>query len=139
MVLIWVLGSGLACAGLGGFGQPQTRAGSDRQERQLGGVTRAGRAVQRAFRGGRLRGGGGGGRPLRRRRGGLGLALRRAVGDRIVRVITGKGIGSPGEPVLKAAVVAWCAGEGADVVREWAPERERDGCYGALILALRPR
>ncbi|MCA9638501.1 MAG: Smr/MutS family protein, partial [Myxococcales bacterium] len=67
------------------------------------------------------------------------LALRRAVGDRIVRVITGKGIGSPGEPVLKAAVVAWCAGEGADVVREWAPERERDGCYGALILALRPR
>ncbi|MCB9567306.1 MAG: Smr/MutS family protein [Myxococcales bacterium] len=49
------------------------------------------------------------------------VALRRAVGDRIVRVITGKGIGSPGEPVLKAAVVAWCAGEG----RTWSASGRR--------------
>lgn len=54
------------------------------------------------------------------------------------RVITGKGKQSAGAPVLKPAVIAWCEGEGAVLVRAWAPETDRSGNYGSVLLALRP-
>ncbi len=65
------------------------------------------------------------------------VSLQQAVGRRYVRVITGKGIGSPGEPVLKRVLVVWCAGEGAEFVRELAPEREASLEFGGYILWLR--
>jgi hypothetical protein len=65
------------------------------------------------------------------------VSLHRAAGRAYIRVITGKGVGSPGEPVLKHLVAAWCAGAGAAEVRGLAPEREASLEYGALILQLR--
>ncbi|MCA9661394.1 MAG: Smr/MutS family protein, partial [Myxococcales bacterium] len=65
------------------------------------------------------------------------VSLHRAAGRGYIRVITGKGVGSPGEPVLKHLVAAWCAGAGAAEVRALAPEREASLEYGALILQLR--
>lgn len=65
------------------------------------------------------------------------ISLQQAAGRRYVRVITGKGIGSPGEPVLKRLLVVWCDGEGARLVRELAPEREASLEFGGFILALR--
>ena len=60
-------------------------------------------------------------------------------GDRFVRAITGKGLGSVGEPVLKRAVVEWCLGEGADLVVDYAPELLADGTYGSIVLIVRRR
>jgi DNA-nicking Smr family endonuclease len=51
-------------------------------------------------------------------------------GLRILRVITGKGLGSSGEPVLKRALVEWC--EGMGVV--YAPEFLPDGTFGSFVL-----
>jgi len=65
------------------------------------------------------------------------VSLHHAAGRRYVRVVTGKGIGSPGEPVLKHSFVAWCAGEGALWVRGYAPDRDMSLEFGAFILALR--
>lgn len=68
------------------------------------------------------------------------VALHRAAGRRYVRVVTGKGLGSPGEPVLKEALAAWCASSAGEAhVQAWAPEREAGGEFGAVILQLRPR
>lgn len=59
---------------------------------------------------------------------------------RYVRVIHGKGRQSAEGPVLKPAVIAWCEGPGARWVRAWAPEVDRTGQYGSLVLELyRPR
>lgn len=52
------------------------------------------------------------------------------------RVITGKGIGSVGEPVLKRAVLEWCRGPGRTQVLEWAPELDSHGEWGVLVVRL---
>ncbi len=67
------------------------------------------------------------------------VTLHQAAGRAYVRVITGKGVGSRREPVLKHALVSWCAGEGVDLVRGIAPEREATLEFGAFVLALHRR
>ncbi|MEO7150859.1 MAG: Smr/MutS family protein [Burkholderiaceae bacterium] len=58
-------------------------------------------------------------------------------GLRCVRVIHGKGNGSPGrEPVLKAKVKNWLAQK--DEVMAFTHARASDGGHGALIVLLRP-
>jgi DNA-nicking Smr family endonuclease len=67
------------------------------------------------------------------------VARERAARSRYVRIVTGKGLGSPGDPVLKETLASWCAsaaGE-ADVIA-WAPEVDVRGEYGSVILQLRP-
>ena len=66
----------------------------------------------------------------------------RARGDRWCRVITGKGVESAGEPVLKRVVLEWCVARpprpsGVAHVRAWAPELDVHGEWGALVLRLR--
>lgn len=65
----------------------------------------------------------------------------RAEGTRFVRIITGKGKQSEdGVPVLKPAVIEWVEkGRGEILCRTWAPETDRSGNYGAIILELKPR
>lgn len=67
------------------------------------------------------------------------LRERRAAGARFVKVIHGKGKGSPGEPVLRRRVPEW--------LDCWKPElvagyemvrREREGGGGALYVVLTP-
>jgi DNA-nicking Smr family endonuclease len=68
------------------------------------------------------------------------VSRERAAGTRFLRIVTGKGLGSPGEPVLKDALAEWCASaEGEAHVDAWAPELDRAGEYGAVIVRLRPR
>lgn len=69
----------------------------------------------------------------------LGAFLRAAVRDglRCVRVVHGKGNGSPGrEPVLKAKVRAWLVQK--DEVIAFAQARAQDGGHGAVLVLLRP-
>jgi DNA-nicking Smr family endonuclease len=56
---------------------------------------------------------------------------------RFCRVIPGKGIDSKVEPVLKRAVIEWCRAPEHDAVLGWAPELDRHGEWGAMILELR--
>ena len=65
------------------------------------------------------------------------VAGARADGDRFVRVVTGKGKQSAGDPVLKPAVINWCHGPGSSWVAGWAPETDRSGQFGSLVLELR--
>jgi DNA-nicking Smr family endonuclease len=53
-------------------------------------------------------------------------------GIRYMRVITGKGTHSAGEPVLKRALVEWCVTQGA----VYAPEILPDGTFGSFLLRL---
>jgi DNA-nicking Smr family endonuclease len=65
--------------------------------------------------------------------------LREAVRDglRCVRVVHGKGLGSPGkEPVLKAKVKSWLAQRSE--VLAFTHARPADGGHGALLVLLRP-
>lgn len=57
--------------------------------------------------------------------------------ERFVRIITGKGKNSPGEPVLKRMVIEWV--EAAASVRGWAPETDRSGNYGSIVVELRKK
>ena len=58
-------------------------------------------------------------------------------GDRYVRIIHGRGAGSPGgEPVLKPAVLEWLEGPGFRYVRGYAPELTHDRDYGSLLVCL---
>lgn len=69
----------------------------------------------------------------------LGAFLREAdqLGLRCVRVIHGKGNGSPGrEPVLKAKVKSWLV-QKSEVIA-FAQARAADGGHGALLVLLRP-
>lgn len=52
------------------------------------------------------------------------------------RIITGKGIGSAGEPVIKRAVLEWCRGPGRKQVLEWAPELDPHREWGVLVMRL---
>lgn len=57
---------------------------------------------------------------------------------RYVRVITGKGKQSEGPPVLKPMVMEWCSTPpGSEHVLAWAPETDRSGNFGMLVLELR--
>lgn len=58
-------------------------------------------------------------------------------GHRFVRIIHGKGRQSVGEPVLKRAVLDWCGGDGGLLVKRWAPETDRSGNFGCVVLELR--
>ena len=58
------------------------------------------------------------------------VALARDRGDRYLRVITGKGLQSAAEPVLKIALVEWCTAHNL----RYAPELLPDGSFGAVIL-----
>jgi DNA-nicking Smr family endonuclease len=69
----------------------------------------------------------------------LGAFLRDAVraGLRCVRIVHGKGHGSPGrEPVLKAKVKSWLVQQSA--VLAFTYGRPADGGHGALVVLLRP-
>lgn len=67
------------------------------------------------------------------------VARERAAGSRYLRIITGKGLGSPGDPVLKEALAEWCASlAGEQHVVAWAPELGPDGEFGAIVVQLRP-
>ncbi|MBZ5714457.1 Smr/MutS family protein [Nannocystis pusilla] len=67
------------------------------------------------------------------------VARERAARSRYVRVVTGKGLGSPGDPVLKEALAEWCASAAGEAeVAAWAPELDVRGEYGSVILQLRP-
>lgn len=64
------------------------------------------------------------------------IASAHARGHRCVRVIHGKGLGSPGrEPVLKARVLNWLAGRGE--VLAFCQARIQDGGSGALMVLLK--
>ena len=69
----------------------------------------------------------------------LGAFLREAAraGRRCVRIVHGKGLGSPGgEPVLKAKVKSWLAQRRE--VLAFTHARPADGGHGALIVLLEP-
>ena len=51
-------------------------------------------------------------------------------GRAYARVITGKGLQSAGEPVLKQALVVWCLSHGV----QWAPELFSDGSFGSFVV-----
>jgi DNA-nicking Smr family endonuclease len=61
----------------------------------------------------------------------------RVHGEKAVLVITGKGINSPGEPVLQQAVAAWLRDAGKEFVLEFAPAPREMGGSGAFVVFLR--
>jgi DNA-nicking Smr family endonuclease len=60
-----------------------------------------------------------------------------AHGEKAVLVITGKGINSPGEPVLLQAVAGWLRDAGKKLVVEFAPAPREMGGSGAFVVFLR--
>jgi DNA-nicking Smr family endonuclease len=57
-----------------------------------------------------------------------------------VRIITGKGRHSEGLPVLKKTVIEWVENHGGhEFASGWAPETDRSGNYGSVVLELRRR
>jgi DNA-nicking Smr family endonuclease len=65
--------------------------------------------------------------------------LRSAVAykEKAVLVITGKGLNSPGEPVLQQAVAGWLRESGKKLVLEFAPAPREMGGHGAFVVFLR--
>ncbi|GFE62083.1 Smr/MutS family protein [Geobacter sp. AOG2] len=59
-------------------------------------------------------------------------------GQKAALVITGKGINSPGEPVLQQAVASWLRDAGREMVLEFAPAPREMGGGGAYVVFLRP-
>ena len=57
--------------------------------------------------------------------------------EKAVLVITGKGLNSPGEPVLLQAVTAWLRDAGREFVLEFAPAPREMGGSGAFVVFLR--
>lgn len=66
------------------------------------------------------------------------LDAARRKGQKAALVITGKGINSPGEPVLQQAVAAWLREAGREMVLEFAPAPRELGGGGAYVVFLRP-
>jgi DNA-nicking Smr family endonuclease len=60
-----------------------------------------------------------------------------AHGEKAVLVITGKGMNSPGEPVLQQAVAGWLRDAGKKQVAEFAPAPREMGGSGAFVVFLR--
>ncbi len=61
----------------------------------------------------------------------------RVHGEKAVLVITGKGLNSPGEPVLLQAVSSWMRDAGKAYVLEFAPAPREMGGGGAFVVFLR--
>lgn len=61
----------------------------------------------------------------------------RVHGEKAALVITGKGINSPGEPVLQQAVAAWLRDAGKAFIAEFAPAPREMGGSGAFVVFLR--
>jgi DNA-nicking Smr family endonuclease len=57
--------------------------------------------------------------------------------QKAVLVIVGKGLNSPGEPVLQGAVAAWLRDHGRDLVAEFAPAPRDMGGDGAFVVFLK--
>jgi DNA-nicking Smr family endonuclease len=53
-------------------------------------------------------------------------------------VITGKGLNSPGEPVLQQVVAGWLRDAGRELVVEFSPAPREMGGNGAFVVFLRP-
>jgi DNA-nicking Smr family endonuclease len=66
------------------------------------------------------------------------LETARRKGQKAALVITGKGINSPGEPVLQQAIASWLRDAGRGVVLEFAPAPREMGGGGAYVVFLRP-
>lgn len=66
------------------------------------------------------------------------LNTARRKGQKAALVITGKGINSPGEPVLQQAVASWLRDAGREMVLEFAPAPREMGGSGAFVVFLRP-
>ena len=66
------------------------------------------------------------------------VRLSRAQGFTVVRVITGKGLGSKGAPVVRPRVLAWLCEPGRPVAG-WSPETDDDGDFGSLLTLLQAR
>ena len=62
----------------------------------------------------------------------------RVKGCTAVLVITGKGLNSPGEPVLQQVVAGWLRDAGRDQVVEFSPAPREMGGNGAFVVFLRP-
>lgn len=62
----------------------------------------------------------------------------RRKGQKAALVITGKGINSPGEPVLQQAIASWLRDAGRGMVLEFAPAPRELGGGGAYVVFLRP-
>jgi DNA-nicking Smr family endonuclease len=62
----------------------------------------------------------------------------RRKGQKAALVITGKGINSPGEPVLQQAIASWLRDAGREMVLEFAPAPRDLGGGGAYVVFLRP-
>lgn len=60
-------------------------------------------------------------------------------GQKGVLVITGKGMNSPGEPVLKQAVDKWLRGAGKDMVAEFVTAPRELGGGGAVVVFLKDK
>ncbi|GAM09792.1 hypothetical protein OR1_02073 [Geobacter sp. OR-1] len=59
-------------------------------------------------------------------------------GQQAVLVIAGKGVHSPGEPVLQGAVAEWLGNTGREWVTEFVPAPESMGGDGAYVVFLKP-
>lgn len=55
---------------------------------------------------------------------------------KFLRIITGRGLQSKTDPVIKPTVLQWLHGPGLNFVRGYAPERTHTGDYGSLIVEL---
>lgn len=60
-------------------------------------------------------------------------------GQKAVLVITGKGLNSPGEPVLVGAVAGWLRDKGKGMVAEFAPAPRQMGGGGAFVVFLKEK
>jgi DNA-nicking Smr family endonuclease len=66
------------------------------------------------------------------------LESARRKGQKAALVITGKGMNSPGEPVLQQAIASWLRDAGRGMVLEFAPAPRELGGGGAYVVFLRP-
>lgn len=66
------------------------------------------------------------------------VAHMRRLDQRYLRIITGKGIGSAGAPVLRQEVVHWCILQANRHALQWTPEAENSREYGAILVDLQP-
>lgn len=66
------------------------------------------------------------------------LRSARQRGQAAALIITGKGLNSPGEPVLQRAVAGWLRDAGRELVVEFAPAPREMGGNGAFVVFLRP-
>lgn len=66
------------------------------------------------------------------------VAQMRRLDQRYLRIITGKGIGSAGAPVLRQEVIHWCSLQANRHALQWTPEAENSREYGAILVDLQP-